>query len=220
MKVWKLNKGRKGGEKERSFRSCTQALSADVCQSVPYEAPLWAELLLVHYGWGAILRHWGCCILIFEGREDDSLLPNPFMRFIQYLMGSDKQVQNVFQHTKRREEVNRLECYWSERECHHAVLHTDSVLLAVASCAHVPYIISGEAVHWEVNKQCIEKLVQSGSNVITKKKLKKKKKRRGISEVYCDTHNVNHSCACSYSLFFVTSSTSLSNEHLKEPYSK
>lgn len=47
MKVWKLHKGRKGGEKERS---CTQALSADVCQSVPYEAPLWAELLLVHYG--------------------------------------------------------------------------------------------------------------------------------------------------------------------------
>lgn len=100
MKVGKLNKGRNGREKERSFRSCTQASSADVCQSVPYEAPLWAELLLVHYGWGAILRHWGCCILIFEWREDDSLLPNPFMRFIQYLMGSDKQVQNVFQHTK------------------------------------------------------------------------------------------------------------------------
>ena len=78
MKVWKLNstvlcseqeKSRK--MRESSFRSCTQALSADLCQSVPYEAPLWAELLLVHYGWGAILRHLGCWFLIFWVEGDD-----------------------------------------------------------------------------------------------------------------------------------------------------
>lgn len=34
---------------------------------------------------------------LVEG-DDTWLLPNPFMRFVQYLMGSDMQVQNVFQH--------------------------------------------------------------------------------------------------------------------------
>lgn len=76
MKVWKLNSTVLCNEKEKSrkrressFRSCTQALSAALCPSVPYEAPLWSELLLVHYGWGAILRHLGCWFLIFQWKE-------------------------------------------------------------------------------------------------------------------------------------------------------
>lgn len=91
--------GNRQKRRESSFRSCTQALSADVCLSVPCEALLWAELLLVHYGWGTILRGRGCCVLILWGKGDDTrLLPNPFMRFVHYLMGSDTQPQLVFQH--------------------------------------------------------------------------------------------------------------------------
>lgn len=56
-------------KRDRSFRSCNQALSADACQAVPHEVPLWSEMLLVHYGWGDILRHWGSCLFIFEPEE-------------------------------------------------------------------------------------------------------------------------------------------------------
>lgn len=93
MKVWKLNSA------VLQFWSCTQALSANVCQSVRYEAPLWAALLLVYYGWGSILRQQGCCVLIFSVEGDDTwLLPNPFMRSVRCLMGSNMQVQHVFAH--------------------------------------------------------------------------------------------------------------------------
>lgn len=65
--VWKVQLRCALQRAGRRIRSCSRALSADVCQAVPHEAPPWAEmlLLLVHYGWGVILRHWGGCVLIF-----------------------------------------------------------------------------------------------------------------------------------------------------------
>lgn len=106
MMVWTLNsmvlcteRATGKNRSKSSFRSFTQALSADVCSSVPCEALLWAELLLVHYGWGPILRGRGCCVLILWGEGDDTrLLPNPLLRFVHYLMGSDMQPQLVFWH--------------------------------------------------------------------------------------------------------------------------
>lgn len=105
-------------ERESSFRSCTQALSADVCSSVPYEAPLWAELLLVHYGWGAILRRRGCCVLIFEWREMTpgccqilswGLYTTRWVQTCRYSLCSNGDLIPVWSvHAKRREEVNRL----------------------------------------------------------------------------------------------------------------
>lgn len=84
--------------RRRRREICTQALSSDVCQSVLYEVSLRARMRLVHYGWGAILRHGTCCIFIFWVEGDDTwLLPNPFMRFVQYLMDPDILVQSVYQ---------------------------------------------------------------------------------------------------------------------------
>lgn len=83
MKVRKFNSSVPCTEQQKTIQSCTQALSADVCQSVLHEAPLWAGMLLVHYGWGAILRHGTRCIFIFWEEGDDTwLLPNPFMRCV------------------------------------------------------------------------------------------------------------------------------------------
>lgn len=126
MKVWKLN------STVLQFWSCIQALSADVCQAVPYEAPLWAALLLVHYGWGSILRHQGCCVLIFELREMTPgccqilswcLYCTWWVQTCRYSMCSHADLIPVWSMLTERKDINKLSLI--SHQSYQTAFHTD-----------------------------------------------------------------------------------------------